>query len=714
MIFGSGRHARTRRDSRALIAHLLKPGNDPRTLILGGTLAADLPAAVRDMERLRDSSKADAAALHIFLSPAREMTDDELKRAAEMVIAHLGAQGHPAALIIHEKERRDGNGHRHAHLVLGRVSPTGSVLESGFEKIRLETAARLVEYEMHEPPTLGRHHKSSVRWLRANGREDVASWLEAAHGRDPDRPTSAASPDKRQALSRRGVDLSEVRAEIRAAWAAGGAAAVRKAGYEIEPGRKEGLYIVTRAGAEIGSLDRLTGQKRADIRIAMEANPDQVSRIDSEYEVTQRNIKPAESGSQPAVGDPSSEKSEKFRPERSGSMRPRDALAGRKKSGAELASLEIGEAAQKFAAEFGARLDDRLALAAAHRWIEERRAALKGEILEFSKSPADAEARRDVARSRRELAVLDAAESALRAEPSLAFHGERGLMGAARRLHAEQTAVTRDEIRDAWAAGGIAGVRAAGYEIAPGRDGNWRVYRGTRPVGTLHTLIEERRADVKNLMTDEISPAPATAAKAAAAADFLNQREPDLRSRIADLAKPDKLADPAELVATRKHLAAAARVLAAWDRQHEKSISAMRDVTSAGRPESLLALLTGRTSRHDAAARELSKLYAEREPLLKPVAKMRREIKILETTQETRQAAHDAARSAELARLQSELALLRDARAALAADPKIANGGVRALADAARRRQREREIEEKLREQQDEARRAVRSPGLRR
>lgn len=532
MILGGGRHARTRRDSRALIAHLLKDENNPRTFIFGGTLAADFSSAVADMERLRDTSKADAAALHIHISPARAMTDAELRRAAEIVIAHLGAQGHPAALVVHEKERRDGAGHRHAHLVLGRVSVDGSVLESGFEKIRLETAARLVEHEMHEPATLGRHHASSVRWLRANGREDVASWLEAAHGRDPERPQSAASPEKREGLFRHGVDLSEVRAEIRAAWAAGGAASVREAGYEISPGRKEGLWIVSRDDVEIGSLDRLTGQKRADIRAALEAAP-----------------APAPAPAAPVLRLVTS-------------RRPPTISAGQKKSGPELVSEAAAEQAQKFLEGFSDRLDNRLAVIAASR--------------------------------------------------------------------------------------------------------------------------------------------------------FLDRCEPDLQARIADLVKPETLADPAALVATRRRLAAAARALAAWEARHEKRISALRDLTAGGRPSGLFAYISGRISRHDAAARALSGLYAEREPLRKPVAKMRREIKILETTQESRQAAHDAARRAELVRLEKELALLREARAALAADPAIARGGVKALAAAARRRQREREIEEKLREQQEEARRAARSPAMRR
>ncbi|WP_186393578.1 MULTISPECIES: relaxase/mobilization nuclease domain-containing protein [unclassified Pannonibacter] len=718
MIAGVGRHARTRRESHALVSHLLKEENSPRVRILGGTLAVDLPTAVRDMERLRDSSKADAAALHIFLSPSREMTDDELVRAGEIVIDHLGAADHPAALVVHDKERLSGEGHRHVHLVLGRVSPEGRVLPSGFEKIRLETAAHLIEHELGEEPTLGRHHKSAVRWLRNNGRADVADWLEAAHGPDPDKPTSAASPEKRQALSRKGIDLSSARAAIRDAWTSGGVEAVRSAGYEIEPGRKSGIFIVARDGVEIGSLDRLTGQKRADIRIAMEAAQDQISRKDSESETYQPLKKPVESVPEVSVGDPSSEKSATFRPSRSGAGHSRDPLYGRKRSGAELVSEAAGEQAQAFAADFRAHLDDRLAVAAAHRWIEDRRTSLKGAILESSRSPddADAHARREVARSRRELAVLAAAETALRADPTLAFGGEKALIGVARRLHAEQAATTKDEIRTAWESGGVAGIRAAGYEIAPGRDGAWRVLREGAPIGTLHTLADERRADMQSVMTSEISPdaavsvqVPATPLAAAprsrspeatfkAATGFLDRLETRLNARIADLARPDTLADPAELIDTRRRLSSAASALAAWEAQYASRISALREVTSDGRPEGWIALLSGRAARYKVASRELSGLYAEREPLLRPVAKMRREVRILETTQASRQAVHDDTRRRELARLKDELTLLPDARAALSADPAIAQGGGKALADAARKRQAERRAEEQRRE----------------
>ncbi|WP_415718106.1 relaxase/mobilization nuclease domain-containing protein [Roseibium sp.] len=257
------------------------------------------------MQRLRNATSADAAALHIHLSPSRSMSDDELVRAAEIVIRHFDAEGYPAAMVVHEKQRQDGEGDRHGHLVLGRVSPELEVLESGFEKIRLETAARIIEHELGEAPTLGRHHKSALKWLRANGRKDVADWLEQAYGAQPTKPQSAASPDSRQGLARQGIDLPETRSEVRAAWARGGSEAARDAGYVITAGRKADVFIVTKDGVEIGALDRLLGEKRALVRTAMEAEIVAKTAEILENPKNKRIVRPVETRSSESDGDPS-------------------------------------------------------------------------------------------------------------------------------------------------------------------------------------------------------------------------------------------------------------------------------------------------------------------------------------------------------------------------------------------------------------------------
>lgn len=270
------RHGRSRRDTKNLVAHLLK---DPGAKVeISGSMAPDLAGALREMEIARDGSRADSAYLHISLSPSRAMGRDELRQMADIVLRHLGAEDHRHSFVIHPKERTGGAGDRHAHLVLGRVGPDGTVLPAGFEIVRLETAMRLAEFEMGEPATLGRHHESSARWLRKNGRADVADWLDAAHGPSPEKPSSTTTPAKRQALARAGVSLPEAREAVRAAWAASDSApalraALAEQGFDVVAGAKPGVWIVRSGETEIGSLDRLAKVKRGEVAARMQEVP---------------------------------------------------------------------------------------------------------------------------------------------------------------------------------------------------------------------------------------------------------------------------------------------------------------------------------------------------------------------------------------------------------------------------------------------------------
>jgi hypothetical protein len=271
MIGGVVRHGRTARDARNLGRHLLK---DSPTVEIVNSAAPDLAEAMDDMMLARDASRADSSMLHMYLSPSRDMSRDELRQAAEGVLKHFGAEDHPAALIYHDKPRRNGEGNGHVHIVIGRVGPEGGVLPSGFEKIRMETAVRIAEHDLGEAPTLGRHHGSAVKWLRKNGRDDVADRLEESFGPKPERPRSALSPDKRQGLERQGIDPGTVRETVLAAWAASDSpqafgAAMAAEGLTVSPGEKSGVWIVRQGEQEIGALDRIVKSKRREVAARM-------------------------------------------------------------------------------------------------------------------------------------------------------------------------------------------------------------------------------------------------------------------------------------------------------------------------------------------------------------------------------------------------------------------------------------------------------------
>lgn len=274
MIGGIHKHGRTKSDSRNLFRHLMK---DARKVELVNSVADNLSDFIGDLELMRDATKADAAFLHIFLSPSIHMTDNQLRRAAQTVVQHFGADENPYAIVYHDKPRASDEGERHVHLVVGRVSSDLVVLENKFEKIRLETAVRICEYEAGEPPVFGRHYKSSMKWLREH-RPDVGEWLFGHFGDNAEKPQSAASPDKRQSLERKGLSLSGIRKTVSDAWANSPDAdsfqsVLQEYGLSVAPGEKEGVFLVVCEGTEVGALDRLLKVKRAQVRSFMELTP---------------------------------------------------------------------------------------------------------------------------------------------------------------------------------------------------------------------------------------------------------------------------------------------------------------------------------------------------------------------------------------------------------------------------------------------------------
>lgn len=272
MIGGVTSHGRTSRDSGNLSSHLLK---DRPEVEIRNSAASTLREAMSDMEIARDGSRAEAAFLHMYISPSRDMSRDDLAKAADIAIKHFGAEDHAAALVYHDKPRIGGEGGSHVHIVLSRVGPEGQVLPSGFDKIRMETAMRLAEFELGEAPTLGRHTASGIKWMKANGRPEVAAWLENSHGSNPEKPRSAMSPDARQGLDRKGVVMGAVRETVTAAWqqsddAKSFSAAMANSGLTITKGDKSGVFLVHQGETQIGALDRIIKEKRAVVATRME------------------------------------------------------------------------------------------------------------------------------------------------------------------------------------------------------------------------------------------------------------------------------------------------------------------------------------------------------------------------------------------------------------------------------------------------------------
>ena len=293
MIVTTSKHGRKTADYATLLAHLLKPENESIEILeIGNSVAADISGVLDDIWIFRDGSQAKYGLIHCSINPAKHCTREALLAAANSVRVELDPDGtRPWIIIAHVKARATATSDAsksHAHLVLGTISTDGSgrALNDFRSKIRTECVARIWEFAMRpenggrEPATLGRHHKTVLKFLGERGRHDVRNWLIEAFGEDPEKPRSAMSSRSRQKAKRVGLNLPKAKAAVVAAWSQTGEiaafrVALAAAGYELIQGKKVNVWVVIdKDGNAVGSLDRLLRMKRHEIKDLMEKSDD--------------------------------------------------------------------------------------------------------------------------------------------------------------------------------------------------------------------------------------------------------------------------------------------------------------------------------------------------------------------------------------------------------------------------------------------------------
>lgn len=279
MIITTVAHGRTRRDSRNLLRHLAKTtGQTVRLIGMDNVLGRDAAEAVRSMEVMRDGSRAEVAFHHLTLSPRERLTDEQRDTAVARILTALGAEDHGWVLIEHDEKKRavEGVSDQHFHLVVGHVGPDLKALDMGGSYARLEAVARGLEMDWGETLTDTRRHEAVAAQAAKMGREDVAEAVMAMRPEDrADLPQAAMSSATRQRAERNGLSLPQVKEAVRAAWeAADGPQAFRAAlaeqGLELAQGRRQGVWMVMHGEVEVGALDRLVKQKRAEVAQRME------------------------------------------------------------------------------------------------------------------------------------------------------------------------------------------------------------------------------------------------------------------------------------------------------------------------------------------------------------------------------------------------------------------------------------------------------------
>ncbi|WP_019199274.1 relaxase/mobilization nuclease domain-containing protein [Afipia birgiae] len=274
MILTTKRHGRTKRDVRNLVAHLNKQaGQQSRVVRIGNVPLSDADDVMAYMTSMRDASRATVAMHHVSISPRVHLTAEQIDEAVQRILAAMGAEDHAYVLWQHsEKARTDATiADQHYHLVVGHIGPDGRALDDSWSYIRMEAAARTLEADFGEELTPSRMTKSVAKELRRIDREDVADTLVTP----PSPPTSSMSSKTRAKADRQGLDLPSAQADVRAAWAASDGpsafrAALAQSGYEVHPGKRSTVFVITKSGIDVGALDRIVREKRAAVAARME------------------------------------------------------------------------------------------------------------------------------------------------------------------------------------------------------------------------------------------------------------------------------------------------------------------------------------------------------------------------------------------------------------------------------------------------------------
>ncbi|WP_204262948.1 hypothetical protein [Methylobacterium sp. BTF04] len=245
----------------ALARHLLKPENDSVDVIPPrGLGSADLVNQLRELVAISSGGRTDRGIYHVHCDPDLAIADNAGARARwwSLFEREFSLTAQPMCGAVHVKHSR-----MHEHRVYSLVRPSGAVVDLGWDFLRRERCSRIVEFEFGIPIlTPSKHARSIVKALREAGREDVASWMEAAGTTEIARPVAALSPVERLVQERTGIVLDDVRRAALEAWSAsvdgpGFEAALATRGLALRAGRS-GPVIVDAAG-EPHLVTRLLG-----------------------------------------------------------------------------------------------------------------------------------------------------------------------------------------------------------------------------------------------------------------------------------------------------------------------------------------------------------------------------------------------------------------------------------------------------------------------
>lgn len=192
-------------------------GNE-RILLSGsrGLFASSLSEAIEDIMLMTKGARCRKPLLHTSINPAVDMSEGEWALAWSVYEHEFDLSNHAYVEVTHTKT----DGRTHKHRVYSRVRDDQSAIDLGFNYLRHEKVARILEHTLNRPLTLGRFNRAIIKQLEKDGQGAVAAWLRMEEAHVQHRPSAAQLARDSQQQKRTKVSIAQVREDLQSAWAA--------------------------------------------------------------------------------------------------------------------------------------------------------------------------------------------------------------------------------------------------------------------------------------------------------------------------------------------------------------------------------------------------------------------------------------------------------------------------------------------------------------
>ncbi len=253
-----------------LAAHLVKHQDidgTPQTVTISGSRQLPINDNVRDALRImqvmaKSSARCRKDIFHISLSPDQSMSDDDWDTAWMLYEKEFGLSHLAYIEVTHDK----GDRPKHRHRCYERVSvETGKAVHLAHTRIRNEKVAREIEFTLGHNLTVGKHNRTVMLQLAAEGREDIVAWMKHHHAHDRPRPVAQRDHKDEQMQKRLSLSVDQVKADLKQCFENASAGhsfqvAIAEKGYLLAKGDKR-QYVVLDASGGLHSPRRRIGQK---------------------------------------------------------------------------------------------------------------------------------------------------------------------------------------------------------------------------------------------------------------------------------------------------------------------------------------------------------------------------------------------------------------------------------------------------------------------